>query len=385
MRVIHHFAAIAALPLLMLASCGGGGGTDVSAPGSGPDLPAGQVNTYGNTNLPGRFLIPASSGPATVYDLRTGLPSQPPSSPSLGNAWYGSSNNSTVLRVSAAANSTENFDNVRTSDWAKTNSGINVRGETRWPKLSPDGRYVVSFWRDVNESYYNRLSVFDTTNSVIVKRGSVMDGQSILSSPVGWLPDGRYVFLSGRQLYVSSPTAQVDTLIATLNLPDNSVTQNGEFTSRAVHLAVSPDGTKIAFNWATARAAATDNLIWVVNVDGSNLHKLTIPPNAGSAVASNFSNPTWSPDSKWIAGVNFMSGATGAPIFPPDQSFPGVPGGIIGGLGCEKNAVFVLPADAANVPVSWPAYDPNYSVKVRNASGTGGAWVSSCTSLIWLP
>lgn len=151
-------------------------------------------------------------------------------------------------------------------------------------------------------------------------------------------------------------------------------------------MVASPDGNKIAFTWSEPRGTAWDTYLWVVNVDGTGLRRLTRVPDPSTALGFGYGSPTWSPDSAWVAGVVYMDGSVVAPIFPPDQSFPGVPGGITGSTGCATNPVFVLPADADKVAVSWPMYDVKYGVKVRAASGgDGGQWLSTCGDIAWLP
>ena len=233
-----------------------------------------------------------------------------------------------------------------------------------------------------------RRSIFSTETGQIVKQGSQLDGEIVTSSPAAWLPDGRYLYLAGRRLFESSPTATNSTLRATLSaLPDNSASGNNiDVKSNDSQLTVSPDGQKIAFGWAERRDGGPtyDRNIWVANVDGTDLHRLTSPTEPSSALSFGYGNATWSPDSKWVAGVLNMGAVNVAPIFPPDQSFPGIPGGIIGATGCGLNPVFVLPANANKVAVSWPTYDVKYGLKVRNASGTGGQWVSACSTIQWV-
>jgi hypothetical protein len=214
--------------------------------------------------------------------------------------------------------------------------------------------------------------------------GSALDGKTVISAPADWLPDGRYVYLDGRRLYVGSPTSTTDQLVATLDLPDNSVLQDGA-NSIGVELSVSPDGSHIAFHWGVMRAASDgDRHIFVARIDGSGLHQVTAPPDPTSALDFAYQYPSWSPDGQWIVATLYMNGSTVAPIFPTDQSFPGVPGGVIGTTGCSTNPVFALPRDAQKVQMSWPAVDPTRNIKVLNDDGNGGRWLTSCGTVYWI-
>ncbi len=64
---------------------------------------------------------------------------------------------------------------------------------------------------------------------------------------------------------------------------------------------ISPDGTRILFAATPEKANAQD--LFVVNIDGSNLRRLTTHPDSDTT-------PTWSPDGKQIA---FTSDRTGRP------------------------------------------------------------------------
>ena len=389
MKVPRYLAATVALSLLLTAGCGGGGGAgDASSstppPGDGGD----QVTTYGNTNLPGRLIVQATIGASTVYDLRTGQGTKLPMGPTDYNSWTGGTNPEQVLRANKGGpNGSRILERFRTSDWTVVGNATNLPGSFSRPKISPDGRYIMTFW-NAGDPQETRLTIFSTETGQIVKQGSQLDGKVGVSSPAAWLPDGRYLYLAGRRLYESSPSANTSTLRAELTgLPDNSASGNpADADSTGSQMSVSPDGQKIAFSWTAKRDSRPtyDTNVWVAQVDGTGLHRLTSPTDPASALEYTYGNATWSPDSKWVAAGLYMAEVNVAPIFPPDQSFPGLPGGIIGATGCGVNPVFVLPAEAENVAISWPSYDAKYGLKVRNPSGTGGLWVSACSTIEWV-
>lgn len=383
MKVLRHLAAVAAFPLLIAAGCGGGGGSHETTPPDNGDSSQ-QVATYGNSNLPGRLILTGSADPTKIYDLRTGQSAALPTSTTEGNAWMTSTNPGIVLRLSSGgAGGGQTVERLRTSDWAAIGPPSRVRGSFTALKVSNDGRYFLAFKAERlgDESI---LTIFNADSGAEVKSGSPLDDKVVVASPAGWLPDGRYIFLVGPDLYVSSPTSNTNTRVARLPLPDNSVFQDGDSQSGFSDLAVSPDGQKFAFTWNVPRGTSKDTHIFVANVDGTGLHQLTAPPDPSSALKFGYGSPAWSPDSRWITGALYMTGSVVAPIFPPDQSFPGVPGGIVGSTGCATNPVFVLPVEANQAAISWPSFDVKYGIKVRNSSGTGGQWLSACGSVHWV-
>lgn len=344
---------------------------------------------YRDTQLPGRLVVNSNLGDGFVFNLRSGerlaLPRLMASGRNASKDIWTAGSGPLVLRWYSNIGERGKvplfvFDS-RT--WRPLGE-LKVNAQFIMPKLSPDGRYILSFWRNLSEGEGPddvRLTVFDTRSSRPVKRGSRLDGKLMLGNLADWLPDGRYVYRAARKLYVSSPTAGSDRLLAELPLPDSVIT-GGSTAGGAV--SVSPDGTRLAFTMGESRGSSRDTHIWVVNLDGTGLHRLTSAPNPRSGSNFNFGSPTWSPDGKWVAGVLDMKGAVSAPVFPPGDTIAPA-SQIIGTTGCGTSPVVVVPANADRVPISWPAFDARYNVKVKAPSGRGVQWLSSCGSIAWLP
>jgi TolB protein len=108
-----------------------------------------------------------------------------------------------------------------------------------------------------------------------------------------WSPDGRSIG------YTSYLSGFPDVLVS--HMFEGRMTKPAAGTNRVHNSlpAFSPDGSQIAFN--TNRDDNND--VWVVNVDGSNLRRLTNNPAIDTS-------PTWSPNGQQIA---FVSDRTGAP------------------------------------------------------------------------
>jgi Tol biopolymer transport system component len=84
-------------------------------------------------------------------------------------------------------------------------------------------------------------------------------------------------------------------------------------------IALSPDGSRLALTWSETRDATTDSNLWVVNLDGSDRHRVTAPPDPTSPLSFSHGSPFWSPDGAYVGGVRFMSGTVTAPAYPNDD------------------------------------------------------------------
>jgi hypothetical protein len=387
--VERNVAVLALLGTLTLTGCGGGGGG--GGGGGSPGGPtAGTRGTYRDTTLPGRLLVNMPTE-GEIYNLQTGQRVKlPRSAPFETDYWTAGASTSTLIRY----NGSDQTDKVALFDSASLTPGntLLISQEMFPPVLSADGRYLLTFWYNFaggELSGDRKLTVFDAASGAVVDRGSSLDSITVLGDPAAWLPDGNYIYLApDKKLYRSAPGNPNTELIAELTgLPDNNPPLGGPPSVQSGHLAVSPDGKQIAFSWEEKRDVNEDHNIWVANIDGTGLRRLTSPPNPADPLNFTYGSPVWSPDGKWIAGVLYMSGVVTGPAPPSTLEDPFAGWIVVGTTGCIDQ-VFVVPADSSAVAVSFPEIDRQLGVKVAAASGKDGEgeWVTTCSGRIsWLP
>ncbi len=108
-------------------------------------------------------------------------------------------------------------------------------------------------------------------------------------SRVSWFPDRKHLLVSGNQGKLVK--VKISSGKETAILVDPAGMNDA---------VASPDGKHIAFSLSPA-GSIDDNHIWLVNIDGSNLQRLTNMQGLQH-------EPAWSPDSNWIY---FLSGKGG--------------------------------------------------------------------------
>jgi hypothetical protein len=201
------------------------------------------------------------------------------------------------------------------------------------PRLSPDGRYILAYWKADIRQDDCELVVLDRQGH-IVERGSPLDYDTFNSrEAIAWLPDGRYIHTAGNRIVVRQ-IGNPKYLIAPLHLPPHVSTGNAT-------LAVSPDGKRLALTlnvpWRNnAGVEIGYSQLFVAALDGNGLRALTVPSQVTleHAVSMAHGFPSWAPDGRWLA------------IAPKG---PHAMGAISYGNNCL--AVLALPADGAKLPV----------------------------------
>ncbi|MEQ1529689.1 MAG: hypothetical protein ABL925_10255 [Methylococcales bacterium] len=356
------------------ANCGGGDNGNTNGGGVTPAF-----TTYRNATLPGRLLVSSSIGDTKIYNLQDGSHVVVPASEQFpdDDKWHINANGTLLTRLNTGYGRTK-----VTLDFFHADSPVMARTLVPIPdgeldahgvRLSADGRYMLAFHRK-NYLHDYQLTVFDALTGAIIEKGSLLDGMSTTGFPVAWLPNGDYMYLVDNKLYVTKPLSPDVRLLATLNLPGRD-----SLVSTST-LALSPDATRLAFTWHEKRRGSSDVHVYVVNLDGSGLHRLTAVPDPSTVFDWSYGSPTWSPDGQWLIMVLYKSGVVTAPVFPDDDFSPWK---VIGTTGCVS-PVIVLPATAENVAVNWPRTEPELGLKVR--VNNHAAWLTVCSSYVeWIP
>jgi Tol biopolymer transport system component len=180
-----------------------------------------------------------------------------------------------------------NVDGTGTPRQLTTEGGV-------WPSWSPDGS-TIAYARDGGLSLMNS----DGTNHRTLTTG--------VDREPDWSPDGESIAFTR--------VVGTDWFIFAVDLANpgspRQITNSTGFPNGAgdEHPTWSPDGRQIAFG--TRRSHSE---IWVVNVDGSNLHRLTTFTQFGSGGGSVDHLPAWQP----LAGE--CPGTAAASVFPQGAS-----------------------------------------------------------------
>jgi hypothetical protein len=314
LRQIAVFCCFLAI-FTFLNACGGdaGGGTSSNPPSQDGNI---------NGGLSGKLFMGADG---KILDISTGKYSSIP-----GVDWEGARNNNYLSGVEftafsgfdgttflvtvdrcAEASDTSSYNyrllhddclEIRNSDGqlvGETSRGQMMSHIKEGAKLSRDGNYLAFFYNDDRLASPNdELYIFDTSFNLVrqadmpVKYGRSFD----------WTNNGEIVYSTDQTLYITQPYELTGTPIASFK---NEMDDIYPFPT---HIAVSPDGTKIAFVLVySSSGLQTTSIgdIWIMNIDGSDLHRLVhVDESDGSPYMI---SPTWSPDGQYIL---FMDGST---------------------------------------------------------------------------
>jgi len=157
------------------------------------------------------------------------------------------------------------------------------------PAWSPDGKRIVFYTTASSGSQLWLLNAPWTRATPLTTPGAFAQ----IDRPT-WSPDGKSIAFGG----TAGPGAPL--LIWTIGVNGqglHSLTTVDE-TPFAVDPVWSPDGSKIAFvssQGANGSGGTAPSGIYVMNTDGSGIHRLT-PSNPAPQ-----QEPVWSPDGKWLA------------------------------------------------------------------------------------
>jgi hypothetical protein len=162
-----------------------------------------------------------------------------------------------------------------------------------WGSLSPDGSMVVY----QHLGGLNVVSADGTGTHVVAPGGGVRN--HVIHRPTfvdpAWSPDGASIAFmesdKGGRASISAMDPDGGDRHVIVQLPPRRYTEVG-------WLAWSPDGSRLAFALNTCKTCAG---LWVVNADGTALHRI---PTHGDAVS-----PVWSPDGTRLAFIGGQGGA----------------------------------------------------------------------------
>lgn len=180
------------------------------------------------------------------------------------------------------------------------------------PAYSPDGSKI-AFDRTLSGKTNIFIMNADGTNPVAVTSAGSLPNTSLNSDPT-WSPDGT------KLAFVSDRDGQGKKEIWVVNVDGSGLlklTTNIQLTTDGfgpvygwdTNPSWSPDGLRIAF--ASGRHALSNTELYVMNSDGTNQTRLT-------NVANDDRNPTWSPDSQRLAFYTQGGSGTGINIMNVD-------------------------------------------------------------------
>jgi dipeptidyl aminopeptidase/acylaminoacyl peptidase len=283
----------------MVISCGGGGGSsDIES----PTQPSGQVI---NDGLNGYLFSEESGDNAYLIDISTGTASAIPNTDwenhddkfpyGIARFYKYSVQNSHSNFLGVAVNCKgENSDPLSDSmsciviqDYSGNYiSQLDLVHDVENIQLSPDGQYFALF-RNFNPGVTDQewFEVFTID-------GRFISDKRLRSRTIQWLTNGAIVYGDSRNFVFTRPYS-TDTDYS-LTLPE-SLIQTGWISD----FDISSDQSQIVFTIATDSTAFTsiEAKAYIMNIDGTNVRLLADVPQGQTA---NITDPTWSPDGKWI-------------------------------------------------------------------------------------
>lgn len=204
-------------------------------------------------------------------------------------------------------------------------------------KLSPDKSHIIVSWNDVSQGESCCIAtVFDTKGNAVQRYAGYTNWD--------WLPNGGLLLVKGDSIYSVGPTLGTPQLLKQFagDTPD--------------YLAVSPDGSRVAFD--LGNASLSKNHIYVMNIDGSGVQQLTTS-------ALNEDGASWSPDGKYLALRYAIA-------------YSAISGGIAG-VACPT--VYIVPSSASQVQID--ASNPAPAFAAQQLNGGTPAKVCAFTVPNW--
>ena len=233
-------------------------------------------------------------------------------------------------------------------------------------KPSPDGRYVLAYWKQDYHQDDAVLAVFDRSGNVI-QQGSPVDYNVMLYwSAFDWLPDGRYVFIADYTLVTAT--------VGNLTAQTQDITTPAGVGTGGAELAVSPDGSQFAVKLAidlpdNEGDQVARGVLFVTDPAMTSYHQVTTMTARAAAWDGSIghSNPMWSPDGHYIAfSIAF-----------PQAAFADAP------PGCPEE--LVVPASSQSVAIDDLSDPASLQFTVNGPNGYAVQAHSCYEYMSWLP
>jgi hypothetical protein len=210
-------------------------------------------------------------------------------------------------------------------------STLDVPYKTYGPaKLSRDGMFIAVPIRDPSSALNPRRLTIYTRDGAYVDASP--PDHDVTPKGFDWLPGNQLIYAADRGLYVSNQASAQGQLWATFS----------EEEGQPDHLAVSPDGDRLALTLKTAvNWSAIHGTVWIVNLDASGYVQLATTPDTddpNTAIDDPVINfPMWSPDGRWIAVIEGAIGIINPPS-PPSEGY--------------GSKLYIVPSDGENIMLS---------------------------------
>ncbi|MEJ2622884.1 MAG: hypothetical protein P8163_22415 [Candidatus Thiodiazotropha sp.] len=342
--------------VITLSACGGGGGvgdTESSGNTDSEDTPNDQNI---NNGLTGRVYV-NQENEGWIVDLSNGGASQLPD-----KGWWDTDDytgRGIIFRAHPNQDASEFLlfvDNCyreynRSSGDFDCLSFINASGDLvtnratltdgiRKAKPSKDGNYVAITYAD--EAYYDpsiQLVIYDRSFTSIISQSTMHvtgggEDSKYYERGFDWSSNGQIAYAYTKSIFVTSSYSAEGVPIVTLPDSDSPMVDIYPVPAKPKF---SPNGLKIAF----LVSPGNGNTIWVVNVDGTDLHQL-----ASYVGEVSFNRIAWSPDGEYI-----LAGLGAASSF----GYGGVPGSLYG-----------IPSDSRDVQVPFSCEGENADIANQN-------------------
>jgi hypothetical protein len=223
--------------------------------------------------------------------------------------------------------------------------GTSVSAKLTGASLSQDGQYV-AIVRYIQTKKTWQLKIYDLSGDKVSAHESAKVKN--IGEPV-WLTDGSLVLTIDNTIVRTDPYSTLDSAIKRFPA--------GE--AEPSHITVSHDGKQLLF-------LRSDNELWAVRLDGSNLHQV-VKLSASHSDSWKLSPGAWSPDDGWIAFRVVLTGPGGATPTPSELPAAG-PNSIL--LAVPSNATNAIATNVQNISERSPevvAIKSYYKEKLTDA------------------